>query len=266
MSFAGLLSPAYGFGYLGHRLVGEVAQQHLCEDAQTALKELNDPYSFVTAGSWADKVRYRPEWRHTRTWHYININGDTFDSETGRKASGDVLWAIEHYGERLRDKEVSDDERREAMLFYVHFVADLHQPLHSGYSSDLGGNKVKVSVGGRKTNLHSVWDTGLLQYNGLDENGDPAPEEPIQDYIQRLLALSAGNTDVWQDSTPQDWLLESMALRPDVYAFDETGAIVLGDQYLSESKEIIDVRLAQAGVRLAGELNAIWCPAPVSAN
>ena len=243
---------ASGFGKLGHRLAGEVAAPLLCERAAAELKKLNEPYSFVSAGAWADKVRYQDEWRQSRSWHYINVETDTFDPAAARNPDGDVLWAIAYFQPRITDRSLSDQQRLEAMLFLVHFVVDIHQPLHVGYAADLGGNKVKVQVDGRKTNLHALWDTGLLQLEGQSR----------QDYVAALRSLTSGRIDEWQTAEPEDWLIESLGLRPQVYAFRAQPGLQparLNEAYLIESKEIIDMRLAQAGVRLAGVLNGIWC-------
>ena len=247
---------AHAFGSLGHRLAGEVAEVYLCEPARAELKVLNGRYSFLTAGSWADKVRYQKEWSYTRPWHYINIENAPFSANTPRSSKGDVLSAIYRYRDQLASPESTFDQRRVAMLFLVHFVVDVHQPLHVGYASDLGGNKIQVLLGGKKTNLHSVWDTGLLQ----------SEAQSVQDYTLALLALTQGQEAAWQDSLPVDWVAESLALRAGAYDYNPTksrGLTALSDMYISESKEIIDIRLAQAGVRLAAELNQIWCPQAV---
>ncbi len=249
--------PATAFGYLGHRLAGEVAEEYLCAEAQQQLKVLNGKYPFVTAGSWADKVRYRKEWSYTRPWHYINVEGSTFSVEIPRSSEGDVLSAIYKFRAELADTNADIEQRRYAMLFLVHFVVDVHQPLHTGYKKDLGGNKLKVLLDQKKTSLHSVWDTGLLQYG----------DQSIQDYTAALLALSAGQEEEWLDAAPEDWVQESMDLRPAAYDYSRSARRSrndlpeLSDAYLTDSKEIIDVRLAQAGVRLADEMNRIWCSA-----
>ena len=244
---------AHAFGSLGHRLAGEVAEVYLCEPARTELAVLNGRYSFSTAGSWADKVRYRKEWAYTRPWHYMNIENAPFSADTPRSSKGDVLSAIYRYRDQLASTDSDLEQRRVAMLFLVHFVVDVHQPLHVGYASDLGGNKLRVLLGDKKTNLHAVWDTGLLQ----------SESQSVQDYRLALLALARGQVAVWQDSLPTDWVEESLALRAVAYDYRpaESGDLaVLSDSYIYESKQIIDVRLAQAGVRLAAELNQIWCP------
>jgi hypothetical protein len=246
--------PAQAFGRLGHRLAGEVAVQYLCEPAKLELQQLNGKYPFVTAGIWADKVRYKKEWRYTSPWHYMNVEADVFTADTPRSPKGDVLFAINKYRAQLASPDSSFQERRYAMLFLVHFVVDVHQPLHVGYQEDLGGNKVAVLLDGKATNLHSVWDTALLQ----------SEDQSIQDYTVELLALSAGNVAIWQAAAPEVWVQESLDVRPEVYSYPapKWGAKArLSDSYMTVSKEIIDIRLAQAGVRLAGELNAIWCPA-----
>lgn len=243
----------HAFGSLGHRLAGEVAEVYLCEAARIELKVLNGRHSFSTAGSWADKVRYRKEWAYTRPWHYMNIENAPFSADTPRSSKGDVLSAIYRYRDQLANTDSDLEQRRVAMLFLVHFVVDVHQPLHVGYASDLGGNKIQVLLGDKKTNLHSVWDTGLLQ----------SESQSVEDYRLALLALTEDQVTAWQDSLPADWVEESLGLRAFAYdyrAAKSGGLAVLSDSYIYESKQIIDVRLAQAGVRLAAELNQIWCP------
>jgi hypothetical protein len=247
--------PASAFGYLGHRLAGEVAEEYLCDEAQVQLEVLNSKYAFVTAGSWADKVRYRKEWSYSRPWHYINVDSNKFSAEIPRNSKGDVLTAIYRFRAELAATNLDIEQRRYAMLFLVHFVVDAHQPLHTGYKKDLGGNKIKVLLDNKKTSLHSVWDTGLLQYE----------DQSIEDYTAALLAQSVGQELAWLDSTPEDWVQESMDLRPLAYDYlrsanrDSLGLAELSETYLSDSKQVIDLRLAQAGVRLAGEMNRIWC-------
>lgn len=246
--------PAQAFGWLGHRLAGEVAEPYLCPESKVQLQQLNPSYAFVTAGSWADKVRYSDEWRYTRYFHYINVENDVFTTTTPRSAKGDVLSAIYKYRAKLTNPDSNYGQKQSAMLFLVHFVVDVHQPLHVGYARDLGGNKVPVKLDGRTTNLHSVWDTGLLQSEG----------QSIQEYSAALRALAEGQAEAWQADPPEVWVQESLNLRSGAYRFGRPGAdgkVRLSESYISESKEIIDLRLAQAGVRLAGELNAIWCPA-----
>jgi hypothetical protein len=247
-------SPAHAFGWLGHRLAGEVAEEYLCAEAKVQLQQLNPSYDFASAGNWADKVRYSDEWRYTRFFHYMNVNGNVFNANTPRSSNGDVLSAIYKYRDKLASPDSNYAQKQSAMLFLVHFVVDVHQPLHVGYSRDLGGNKVPVLLDGRTTNLHSVWDTALLQ----------SEDQSIQDYTDSLLAIAADQADVWQADSPEVWVQESIDVRSAAYRYPTPrsgGKVRLSDAYMLESKELIDIRLAQAGVRLAGELNAIWCPA-----
>jgi len=251
-SIAVPLHPAFAFGKFGHQLAGEIGELYLCETAKQEYRRLNDPYPFASAGAWADAVRYQKGFSQTRPWHYINVEGERFNRDVRRSSDGDVLWAIYYNRQRLVDQSLSKEERQQALLYLIHFVVDLHQPLHVGYSSDRGGNSVKVRLDGRKTNLHSVWDTGLLGLEG----------QALPDYVAALRELSLGNEGLWQSTGPETWLQESLDLRPAVYSFRSaptTAILTLREPYLSESKEIVDVRLAQAGVRLAGVLNDIWC-------
>ncbi len=244
---------ASAFGWFGHRLAGEVADQYLCAEAKAGLRELNPGYNFVAAGSWADKVRYTDGWRYTRYYHYMNLDDDVLHDDSPRSSKGDVLSAIYKYRQQFRNPDSSDEQRLTAMLFLVHFVADAHAPLHIGYKRDLGGNKVPVYLDGRKTNLHKVWDTGLLQSEG----------QSAQDYTAALMALAVGNAAAWQADPPETWVQESLDLRGAAYQFGKrrnNGVIELSDSYVAESKALNDIRLAQAGVRIAAEMNALWCP------
>ena len=136
----------------------------------------------------------------------------------------------------------------------MHFVADVHQPLHVGRYTDRGGNRVDVRVNGRKMNLHSYWDSFVLN----DQAGSLAA------YGLMLATRNARLAAKWQDSEPNLWATESLALRPEVYSFNAPGSDGEPDIdgiYQAQAREIVELRLAQAGIRLAGMLNSVWCPA-----
>lgn len=243
----------HAFGAKAHRVVGHVAEQYICVETRAALEQLMPDYSLAEAGVWADKIRGYSSWDYTKPWHFINVPDGVALSAVARSDSGDVLTAIDQFSAELDDPNLTDQQRLKAFYFLVHFVADVHQPLHVGRQSDLGGNRVEVRVNRRKMNLHSYWDTSVIK--------DEVANAGI--YGRALAVRNARVAAAWQDSPPQVWAVESQAFRPEVYDFgvpSEAGRPNLDAAYQARAQEIVDLRLAQAGIRLAGMLNNVWCP------
>lgn len=211
-------------------------------------------FELARAGVWADRIRSQPQWDKARPWHYINVPDGVPVREARRAKGGDVLSAIKRFSRELRDEDRPPGQRQEALNFLVHFVADLHQPLHVGRQSDLGGNRVNVRVGDRVSNLHRYWDSLVLL---------PALDNP-RAYARRLLAeLDPQAAAGWRELDPYAWAEESMALRPAVYDFmrpeRSMEPVVLDAVYQGRALEIIDQRLLQAGIRVAASLDAVFC-------
>ena len=245
---------ALGFGAQAHRVIGHIGERYLCAEARLAIAELNPGYDLAEAGLWADKIRSNKRYAQARPWHYLNVPDRVAVADRTIAAEGDVLVALERFRAVLADATQPRRERREAYLFVVHFVADVHQPLHIGRAEDRGGNTIDVRVNGRRTNLHSWWDTGVLQ--GRVDNAYA--------YAAKLANRDYRSAPGWSASGPLDWAEESKLFRPEVYAYaldPVTGEAVLDRVYQEKAIEIIDLRLSQAGVRLAATLNRLFCPA-----
>jgi len=244
---------AYGFGARAHQIVGYVAENYICEDTRRAIFELTADSGLAEAGVWADQIRSNPAWDVARPWHYINIPDGVLITAATRQGSGDVLTAIDRFTAELQDTSLPDKKRLQALNFLVHFVADVHQPLHVGRRDDRGGNRVKIRFNGKKSNLHSYWDSGVLDGVALSSAV----------YAARLVAASGDMVVDRQVSDPQVWAAESQALRPAVYDLgspDKSGRVLLNAHYQGRALKIVNLRMAQAGIRLAGQLNSIWCP------
>lgn len=246
---------AGAFSAEGHRVVGMIAETHLCDGARTWLEGLLDGSDLASAGVWADAVRDDPAWTHTRRWHYIDVGDRESLGAAQARSADNVLAAIERFERMLADERLPLRERATALRFFVHFVADVHQPLHVGRAGDRGGNEVAVRWGKQRTNLHAFWDAHeLLKTMGL----------PTRDLAQALGALAYGQTSTWQASTPLGWAEESRAYRPLVYALPAMrDGVRLTPAAVAAARNVVGLRLAQAGVRLAGRLNRVACPADV---
>jgi len=248
-----LLAPAASaWGPDGHRAAATVAASRLCPAAAAAVARLLPDESLPAAAVWADGIRRTPEWRHTREWHYVNVD-DTepiaalLDPSPPR---GLILPAIAAELEVLADDQRDPGRRTTALRFVLHLVADLHQPLHVGRSEDRGGNEIDVRLGDETLPLHRVWDTELVRIAGLRWN----------EYARTLEPLALLEAAHWRRGTLLEWAEESRRLRPWVYGYDARRSLpLLSARYVAAGRQIAALRLAQAGVRTAWLLDRIWC-------
>lgn len=219
------------------------------------MRVLLDGRTLADAGLWADMIRSDPQWAHTRSWHYINLADGADVARLAARHTDHVLAALARYEAELRNTRLPVARRRVALRFVTHFVADLHQPLHVGRKQDRGGNRIDVLVGGRRMNLHALWDGQALL---------PTKDRSPREWARRLGHLAGpGESAALQAATPVEWAEESMALRPRIYTFGPAGpratpaaTIRLSPAYLAMASDVVQRRLAQAGIRLAGRLNA----------
>jgi hypothetical protein len=243
---------ALAFGPSGHRVAGHVAARYLCSGTRTALAPLLGGMTLAEAGLWPDMIRRQPEWGHTKPWHFINVPDQGSVARAARRDQDNVLAALARFEAELGDESLATRQRGIALRFVVHFVVDIHQPLHVGRAEDRGGNLVKVLVAGRETNLHAVWDAEPLR-----RTGGPGP----RDWARSLPWPAGDELARWRSAGPVAWARESQALRRQVYGFRRGPAPApLAAAYLAEARSTVDLRLLQAGVRLAGRLNAVLGP------
>ncbi len=248
---------AAAYGPTAHRIVGMIAESYLCQSARVSIEEILDGESLAEAGLWADRIRGDPAWRHASPWHYINVADDAaVATAEGGGERGDVLRAIARFRAESGDAAAAPARRAEALRFLVHFVADVHQPLHVGRAEDRGGNRIDVVVEGKRTNLHALWDAELLLRRDRRARG-----YTVADQARTLRALTAQDVGALQRAEALDWARESKAVRPYVYGFARSGAgpVAPDDAYLATAAEISMLRLSQSAVRLAGVLNELFC-------
>ena len=247
-----LPTPAMAWGRTGHRLIARLAEAQLTPQARAQVQALvaneNDP-SLAGIASWADELRDTdPDLgkRSTR-WHYVNLAEDGCEYDAARDCrNGDCLVeAIRKQTAILSDPRKSRDERLQALKFVVHFVGDAHQPLHSGFERDRGGNDVQVNFNGKGTNLHSLWDSRMLAATGLDEDVT----------LRRLRALPAPTARERSllPRTAEQWTEYScrVVLQPGFYP----ARAKLDDRYVQTWMPVLEKSLVQAGADLATVLN-----------
>ena len=262
IAFALAPAPAFAWGKTGHRVVAAIADAQLSGLARAHVKQiLGQAESLDEAANWPDEMRSNPSpfWQKTSTpWHYVTLNGIVYDHAP---SEGDALEALNKYSATLRDPSASLADKQLALRFVVHIIGDLHQPLHVGKCCDKGGNDVKVKWFGRDLNLHSVWDSALVDEQQLSFTEMTAK-------LQR----HTSNADViaWWDINPRDWMSESAQIRETIYprpSNDPKKVPELSYSYVYQNTPIMERRLKQAGVRLAAYLNALYAePHPLPAE
>ena len=240
------------WGVTGHRVVGRIAENHLDDVARQELKALMGHESLPRSGTWADEIRSDPAWRHAEPWHFISINDDESLETVSRSPDGDILEALGRFSAVLRDRTADPEKRRQALRFLVHFIGDIHQPLHVGRREDRGGNRVDVHWMRKPSNLHRVWDSDLIDQQQLS----------FSEYAEMIDHPSAEQIRLWQAADFSVWAMESYELRSRVY---DIGDGDLGWDYKFKNMALIEKRMLQAGVRLAGLLNDIFS-APTEGN
>jgi nuclease S1 len=256
-----LPSPVLAWGKTGHRVVAAIADTQLSGLARAHVREILGPgESLDDAANWPDEMRSDPAifWQKTATpWHYVTLDGIAYDHAPPQ---GDALEALDHFSNVLKDPNASLTDKQTALRFVIHLVGDLHQPLHAGKCCDKGGNDVKVTWFGKPTNLHSVWDSQLVDEEQLSFTELAAKlERHISD--RQLIE--------WWDINPRDWATESGELRETVYPAPDAppkkgskgkdaGVPELSYSYVYRFTPLMEQRLAQGGVRLAAYLNALF--------
>ena len=202
-------SPGFGWGRDGHQVVANLAQSRLSPQARKGVAALLHGATLASVSTYADN--YRNNHPETARWHYVNIPlGGKYDAtrDCAPSPEGDcILAAIERFSAILADPSRPEDERADALRFLVHFVADRHQPLHATTKNDRGGNNTKVTFFSQPTNLHAVWDSGMMEHTGLTVTA-----------WTDLLNRSGMSKEGW--GTPVRWAEESVrvaagALLPD---------------------------------------------------
>ncbi len=248
-------APAWAWGRLGHRVSGRVAAGLLTPRAAAAVRAILEPGETLSdASTWADENRRsHPE---ANSWHYVNVSIDepSYDDRFC-PARGCVVSKIEEFRKVVVDPAASPAKKRLALRFLIHFVEDVHQPLHVGDRGDRGGNSTQVQFFNRGTNLHAVWDYGLLEHVSKSEEVwfKKVDNEARSDAAQG-----------WRTLDVRAWAEESHAAAKVAYQVPDGGGelirsgVRLGDAYEDANVATAQKRVAQSAVRLAALLNDLF--------
>lgn len=235
------------WGKTGHRVVGEIADRYLDEKAKRTIYDLLDGHSLAFVANYGDDIKSDRKYDSFGPWHYVNFPFGAKYETHPKSENGDIVQGIQTCIDVLKDK----NSKREEKIFYlkmlVHFLGDLHQPLHIGMLEDKGGNDFQVRWFNSGTNLHTVWDSKMLgsynmSYTEMADNADEITNEEVKE-IQKGSVL--------------DWVYDSRALCEDIYANTTVGE-KLGYRYMYDYMDTLRFQLQKGGIRLASILNEIF--------
>ena len=251
-----MVSPASAWGPAGHQVVARIAAHHLSNNARQGISELLDVHSTFTMRLAAalsnisnDADAYRHDHKETSRWHFVNIPlaavGYDADRDCAATPEGDcIIQAIERERNVLHNRSSSKEERRQGLMFLVHLLGDLHQPLHCSDNRDRGGNELKVIFSGGESNLHSVWDNGIIEKAGFTS----------VEYAEDLLDDVNAPLGVIQAGDPVKWALEAQTIaRTNAYKIPANKQ--LNQSYVKKNGPVVGQQLFRGGLRLAKILN-----------
>jgi hypothetical protein len=254
------------WGEAGHATVAEIAAHYLSNKARANMRRLLGPgaHEMAAVASWADEVRDsdRPE---TYNWHVVEIppDGTSYDRARDCKNDDCIVAKINEFARVIGNRRVARTERVEALKFLIHFVGDLHMPLHA-YAPLNHPKGTWVQIGGITEKLHLWWDWGWWDLAFEDAFGT----EPRQVADTLVAQITAKEQKAWMAGTPADWANESFKLASEFVTAHGLIAAVRDSEHAKEApivlprsaledemKLVVVRRLKMAGVRLAWLLN-----------
>lgn len=240
---------AFAWSQKGHDTTAAIAERHLSCKAKATIDSILDGRSIIYWSNWLDNASHTPEYAYTKTWHYKNIDADQSWESAPVNPDGDIVTAInEQVGLLKNHPSLDRTQSRLALIILVHLMGDLHQPMHLGHASDLGGNRWNVKYFGRNIPLHTVWDSNLV------ESGHKWSYTEYADQIDRL---SPEQVDTIVAGTPNDWGRETFYICTDVYNQTPVDANLSYD-YVAQWTPVVETQILRAGRRLAKVLNTVF--------
>lgn len=239
---------AFAWGQKGHDVVAYIAECHLTPAAAEKVGAVLGGRSLVYYANWMDNASNTPEYAYSKTWHYMNIDeGETLETQP-RHPQGDLLTAIASITKEIERGKWSEKEHFDGLRMLIHLVGDLHCPMHAGRSTDRGGNGVPVLFFNRETNLHSIWDSSLVE---------SAHNWSYSEWQWNIDRVTEAFAEQVQQGTPEEWFAQTVAITKKIYELTPEGAKISYD-YINAMTPVIEQQLLLGGLRLAALLNELY--------
>jgi hypothetical protein len=235
------------WGATGHRTIGQIADGYLKGKTKRKIEKLLDGQSLAMVSTFGDDIKSDKRYNDFYTWHFVNMPLDVDYPLSEKNPEGDLVTGIEKCKMVILDENASKEDKAFYLKLLVHFMGDLHQPMHVGRKEDKGGNTIKVTWFGSQTNLHSVWDSKMINqfdmsYTELAENSPQITKNEVKEI---------------QSGTLIDWVSDTQKFSIEVYN-SATEDEKLGYDYMYQYFGLTQTQLQKGGIRLAKVLNELF--------
>ena len=246
--------PFYSFswGVLGHRIIGEIAETYLTPKAKNEIQKILGNETIALASNWADFIKSDSTYDSLYNWHFINLDSGLtrkqIQTYLDNDTATDIYTKVNYLVKQLKNKQLSMNKKRTYLKLLIHFIGDIHQPLHVGRRVDLGANRVRVQWFSTATNLHAVWDESLVNFQQLS----------YTEYTRAINFTTLKQRLAWQKQPISEWIIESYQIAQELYSGIQEPNQRLSYDYNFEHIQTVNERLLKGGVRLAGVLNELF--------
>jgi hypothetical protein len=239
------------WGDKGHRIAGQIASNYLTPKARLAVKAILGNESVAMASTWADFIKSDPNYNYLSSWHYVDFDKaytyPELQNFLKQDTSVDAYTKLNFMVGELKKKNLAQDKKLLYLRMVIHIVEDIHQPMHTAHTDDKGGNDFKVMWFKEESNLHSVWDSKLIEFQNLS----------FTEYATAINFTTPAQRTAWQQQPVSQWLFDSKELAENIYANTKHDE-VLNYRYNFKYVGALNQQLLKAGVHLAGLLNQIF--------
>jgi hypothetical protein len=223
--------------------VGDIAFSYLDKKTKKEVRKYLGTLTPGEAANWMDEVRKDHKYDYMKTWHYVNIEKG---KEYAATKEDNIVNALNKSISALEHKDqLNEDQIRMHLLIIFHLVGDFHQPLHTGYETDRGGNSVQVTFINHSSNLHRVWDSEIIEKERISAD----------DCMALCKNFSTQQMEQLKTINVESWLQQPRALLGDVYAFPDN---TIDEKYAEKNKSIVEQQLLIAGIRLSAVLEHLF--------
>jgi hypothetical protein len=248
--YAPVQSMAWGTN--GHRISGQIAENHLTPKARAAVHAILGDESIAMASNWADYIKSDPAYSYLYNWHFVDLDRSYSYPELveflQHDNNVDAYTKLNFLIGELKKKDLSKENKLLYLRMLIHITEDVHQPFHTGHTSDKGGNDIKLTWFNKPTNLHSIWDSELIDFQQLS----------YTEYVTAIDHSTAAQRAEWQKAPIIQWLYESNQIAEKAYAEVKSGDSISGYKYNFNHIDELNKRLLMGGIRLAGLLNELF--------
>ena len=242
ITFFAIPQKSLAWGSKGHQLVAEIAFKYLDDSTQKVVKHYLRKMSIEDAGTWMDDMRSNNYYDYMKKWHFIDIPKDSVYKPV---SEGNILTVLNSLIIEMKHKEkLKDSQIKQDILMAFHLLGDLHQPLHTGYPDDRGGNSVSITAPGYSGNLHSFWDTEIIDQKKIN----------LDSCTKLYATYTPAQIDEIQHIDLLKWMNESRSCLGDVYDFKN---YKVTKDYIDRNTPLVEKQLLLAGLRLASVLKEI---------